>query len=44
MNKTVTEQKPKILVVDDSRVMRAAVKKILGSDYDVIEAVDGELG
>ena len=34
--------KPRILAVDDSRVMRVAIKKILGSDYDVIEAEHGE--
>jgi two-component system cell cycle response regulator len=34
--------KPRILAVDDSRVMRIAMKKILGKDYDVIEAEHGE--
>lgn len=34
--------KPRILVVDDSRVMRHAVAKILGDNYDVIEAGHGE--
>lgn len=34
--------KPRILAVDDSRVMRVAMKKILGKDYDVIEAEHGE--
>jgi len=37
-----TPAKPRILAVDDSRVMRVAIKKILGSDYDVIEAEHGE--
>ena len=36
------ERKPRILVVDDSRVMRRAVSKILGDSYDVIEAEHGE--
>jgi diguanylate cyclase (GGDEF)-like protein len=36
------QQKPKILAVDDSRVMRRAMSKILSSDYDVIEAENGE--
>ncbi|HKK05872.1 MAG TPA: diguanylate cyclase [Gammaproteobacteria bacterium] len=36
------DTKPRILVVDDSRVMRRAVTKILGNDYDVIEAEHGE--
>ncbi len=34
--------KPRILAVDDSRVMRAAITKILGQDYDVVEAEHGE--
>ncbi|NIR61594.1 MAG: response regulator, partial [Gammaproteobacteria bacterium] len=34
--------KPRILVADDSRVMRHAAKKILGQEYDIVEANDGE--
>ena len=34
--------KARILAVDDSRVMRRAVSKILGTDYDVIEVENGE--
>lgn len=34
--------KPKILAVDDSRVMRLAIKKILSTQYTVIEAEHGE--
>lgn len=34
--------KPRILVVDDSKVMRRAIGKILGKEYDVIEASHGE--
>lgn len=33
---------PMILVVDDSRVMRQALNKILGNRYPVVEAEDGE--
>ncbi|MFP4245365.1 MAG: response regulator [Ectothiorhodospira sp.] len=33
---------PAVLVVDDSRVMRQALRKILGREYTVHEAVDGE--
>lgn len=36
------EQKPRILAVDDSRVMRRAMTKVLSKDYDVIEAENGE--
>lgn len=39
---TTTADNPRILAVDDSRVMRVAIKKILGKDYDVIEAEHGE--
>ncbi len=35
-------QKPHLLVVDDSRVIRKAVAKILGGDFEPIEAEDGE--
>ncbi len=34
--------KPRILAVDDSRVMRKAMTRVLGKDYDVVEAADGE--
>lgn len=36
--------KPRILVIDDSRMMRFSLKKILGNDYDVVEAEHGEDG
>ena len=35
---------PRVLVVDDSRIVRATVKKHLSGDYDVIEEADGEAG
>lgn len=35
-------QRPRILAVDDSRVIRHAMKKILSKDYDVVEADNGE--
>jgi diguanylate cyclase (GGDEF)-like protein len=35
---------PRILVVDDSRIVRATIKKHLGIAYDVIEEADGEAG
>ena len=34
--------KPRILAVDDSRVMRRAMSKILSKDYDVVEVENGE--
>ena len=36
------QQKPRILAVDDSRVMRRAMSKILSVDYDVVEVENGE--
>jgi two-component system cell cycle response regulator len=33
---------PRILVVDDSRVIRNAAQKMLGSEFDVITAQDGD--
>jgi len=41
---TVPETRPVILIVDDSRVMRQALKKILTPLYAVAEAGDGEEG
>jgi len=35
--------KPTILVVDDSRLMRVAARKILKNDFEVLEAEDGEI-
>ncbi|UCB55600.1 MAG: diguanylate cyclase [Thiotrichales bacterium] len=40
MNEEVTE-KPQILFVDDSKVIRRAAVKMLGKDYQIHEAVDG---
>ncbi|MGI9321578.1 MAG: GGDEF domain-containing response regulator [Thiogranum sp.] len=34
--------KPSILVVDDSRLMRVAARKILKNDFEILEAEDGE--
>jgi two-component system cell cycle response regulator len=34
----------RILVVDDSRVVRVSLKKVLGTEFNVIEAEDGEAG
>ncbi len=39
---TMPADKPIILIVDDSRLMRVAIKKILKDDFSLIEAVDGE--
>ncbi len=36
--------KPRVLVIDDSRVIRKAVSNILKDDFDLHEAEDGEAG
>jgi diguanylate cyclase (GGDEF)-like protein len=38
-----TADKPSILVVDDSRLMRVAARKILKNDFEIVEAEDGEV-
>jgi diguanylate cyclase (GGDEF)-like protein len=39
----LSTSKPTILVVDDSRLMRVAARKILKEHFDVLEAEDGEI-
>ncbi|KPK67213.1 MAG: hypothetical protein AMJ84_13680 [Acidithiobacillales bacterium SM23_46] len=39
---TPTKTRVRVLVADDSRVIRKAVTKILGDRFDVVEAEDGE--
>jgi len=39
-----TDTKPRILMVDDSKVMRKAFAKILQEEYDMLEAENGEEG
>ncbi|MGD8568342.1 MAG: diguanylate cyclase [Gammaproteobacteria bacterium] len=36
--------KPKVLVVDDSRIVHAAIKKAIKGEFEVLEAYDGEEG
>lgn len=43
-NTTTTDDLPHLLVVDDSRLMRRAIGKILGKEYRITEAADGEEG
>ena len=35
------QTRPRVLVADDSRVVRLAIKKILGANYDLVEVGDG---
>lgn len=37
-------RRPRILIVDDSRIVRATVRKHLAENYDMIEEADGEAG
>ena len=41
---TDRDSKPRILVVDDSRLVRVSIKKVLGEEFDLVEAGDGEEG
>lgn len=36
--------KPRILVIDDSRLVRVSLQKILAHKFDIVEAEDGEAG
>ena len=37
-------EKARVLVVDDSRIMRVAVQRVLGQEFDLVESEDGEAG
>ena len=37
-------EKARVLVIDDSRVMRHAVNRVLSKEFDILEAEDGEAG
>lgn len=34
----------RVLVVDDSKVVRVSLRKVLGEEFDIVEAEDGEAG
>ncbi len=36
--------KPRVLIIDDSRVVRVSLKKILSDEFEIVEANDGEAG
>jgi two-component system, cell cycle response regulator len=44
MSEQTADSKPRVLLVDDSKVIRMAANKILGKDFDVIVAIDGDDG
>ncbi len=43
-NSAQLSKKPRVLVVDDSRVMRKAISRVLDAQFDLIETEDGEAG
>lgn len=44
MNETDATPKPRVLIVDDSRMVRASIIKHVRDNYDIREEVDGEAG
>jgi len=38
------DTKPRVLIIDDSRLVRVSIKKVLMQEFDILEAVDGEDG
>lgn len=44
MNQSASDGKPRLLMVDDSKVMRTAASKMLGAKFDVVVAADGAEG
>ncbi len=36
--------KPRVLIIDDSRVVRVSLKKVLNNEFEIVEAEDGEAG
>lgn len=39
-----TSSKPSVLVIDDSKLVRVSIKRVLKKEFTVLEAVDGEDG
>jgi len=44
MGAAAASERSRVLVVDDSAVIRKAISRVLTNDYDLIEADDGEAG
>lgn len=44
VSRSASGTKARVLVVDDSRVMRKAIERVLSSEYELVEAGDGEAG
>ncbi|WP_018151680.1 diguanylate cyclase [Leeia oryzae] len=43
-NDNLLVERPRLLIVDDSRMVRASLKKHLADTYDLLEEADGEAG
>jgi two-component system cell cycle response regulator len=41
---SATSGKPRVLVIDDSRLVRVSIKRALDSEFEILEAGDGEEG
>ena len=44
MDQSQVESKPKLIIIDDSKLMRKSAVKMLGADFEVLTAEDGEKG
>lgn len=44
MSNTTQTTPARVLVIDDSRVVRVSLKKVLSTEFEIIEAEDGEAG
>lgn len=42
--KTPQLEQPRILIIDDSRLVRVSLGKVLGAEFDIVEAENGEDG
>ncbi len=40
----LSASKPRVLIIDDSRVVRVSLKKVLNNEFEIVEAEDGEAG
>lgn len=44
LDKNTGSTRARVLIIDDSRVVLASLKKILNTEFDIVEAGDGEAG
>ena len=41
---TQPTQKPRIIIIDDSRLVRVSLANVLSAEFEITEAIDGEEG